>query len=711
MSNKETLKNYNTRLLTNNSSLSEILNTINNLPKDNTNKDNGCLPNLFIQEGEPDTFEGIWIQISEQDNAPVIIEDNIEQVSSALDWTNTTLPTIPNTFSNGRCVSIGTNIFLFGGGGSSSGSSSRYTAYKYDTLTKTYTQLTNIPYSFYDGVIGVSGNDIYLFGGIYNETKAYKYDTITDTYTQLASLPFGSVNGYSASVGTDIYLFASYNAPQVVYKYDTINDTYTQMTNTPTATAYGKATAIGTDIYIFGSNNTNYQQVAYKYDTLSDTYTRITNIPFRFFNGACVANNKFIYILGSEVTGIKKYAYKYDPLNDEYTQVTFLPHDFWNGDAAMVDNDIYLLGGAGSSTTMIMSKTVQLTINTDLTDGIVIYSPTQGKLLYTTELFSSEDLINRALFGFNAVLLMVSGSLELLSNVYYGTGTAWVKCDEMYIEPIIEDINLQSKKITITENGTIDVYADDGFDALHKVTVETDVSAALLQNKSVNIYSNGTTVISADDGFDGIGTATVSVLVSQEGGGYIENCSELLNANSGASNSLVNRIIPACRPTTTYKMFYQNNKITGVLDCTLMDMSQCTTCESMFESLPSVSSINVSNFNTSACTNMQSMFIYFGSSNTDAIKLDLSSFDTTNVTNMSYMFYNTMFLQELDLSSFDFTNVKSFGSMFTNCGANSATGTTIVYVKDEVAQNWILTKSNSRPSSWSTANVIIKNAE
>jgi hypothetical protein len=45
--------------------------------------------------------------------------------------------------------------------------------------------------------------------------------------------------------------------------------------------------------------------------------------------------------------------------------------------------------------------------------------------------------------------------------------------------------------------------------------------------------------------------------------------------------------------------------------------------------------------------------------------------------------------------------------MFLNCGKN-LTSPTIVYVRDQTAQDWVLNTSNGRPDTWTTANVIIK---
>ena len=476
MNNKEILQNYNNRLSTKNISLNDILDRINTLPSGGGSSSEQCAPNIFIQPNEPKKFEGIWIN-SDNDNIlnEVAITTEITQRDAVLNWTKTMLTPLPNTFNNGRCVSIGTDIYIFGGGGNGSSSASRFLAYKYDTLTDTYIQLTNIPYSYYDGVIGVSGTNIYLFGGIYNERKAYKYDTLTNEYTQLTDLPFNSVNGYSASVGTDVYIFASYNAAQTAYKYNTLNDTYQQIANTPTATAYGKATSIGTNIYIFGSNNN--RQTAYKYDTLTNTYVRIHDIPFGFFNGGCVNDGTYVYLLGTEVTSVKKYVYKYDPSNDTYSQLTSLPNDFWNGDATSIDHKLYVLGGANTPNNILVASTIELDTNVNITDGLVIYSPVGDKHLYNTELFSSDDINNRVLFGFNALLHVSPAGTNIVENdSYYGTGSQWLKCSDMKLTPNTpKEKILQDKDVTILKNGTQTIVPDIGFDGLTSVHVTTSV--------------------------------------------------------------------------------------------------------------------------------------------------------------------------------------------------------------------------------------------
>ena len=79
----------------------------------------------------------------------------------------------------------------------------------------------------------------------------------------------------------------------------------------------------------------------------------------------------------------------------------------------------------------------------------------------------------------------------------------------------------------------------------------------------------------------------------------------------------------------------------------------------MFRYLSSLTSLDLSNFNTSQVTDMQYMF----SDMSNLTSLDLSIFDTSNVTNMFCMFDNLSNLTSLDLSSFNTSQVTEMGWM------------------------------------------------
>ena len=86
-------------------------------------------------------------------------------------------------------------------------------------------------------------------------------------------------------------------------------------------------------------------------------------------------------------------------------------------------------------------------------------------------------------------------------------------------------------------------------------------------------------------------------------------------------------------------------------------------CNGMFAGGSKVINLDLSNFDTSEVTNMESMF----SNCFDLTSLDVSNFNTSNVTNMKSMFHGCLCLTSLDLSNFDTSKVTSMNNMFSGC--------------------------------------------
>ena len=127
------------------------------------------------------------------------------------------------------------------------------------------------------------------------------------------------------------------------------------------------------------------------------------------------------------------------------------------------------------------------------------------------------------------------------------------------------------------------------------------------------------------------------------------------------------------------------------IDLSNFNTSNVTNMSRMFGYCPALTSLDLSGFNTTNVTNMSWMFylcqaltnITFGS-NFDTTNvtnmsrmfgycqaltsLDLSGFNTTNVTDMSYMFYLCQALTSLDISGFDTSKVTNMAEMFCACG-------------------------------------------
>ena len=101
------------------------------------------------------------------------------------------------------------------------------------------------------------------------------------------------------------------------------------------------------------------------------------------------------------------------------------------------------------------------------------------------------------------------------------------------------------------------------------------------------------------------------------------------------------------------------------IDVSNWDTSAVTNMNSMFNNCNSLTSIDVSGFDTSSVTNMSSMF----SSCYSLTSIDVSNWDTSAVTNMNYMFNYCYSLTSIDVSGFDTSAVTNMGSMFSGCNS------------------------------------------
>ena len=97
------------------------------------------------------------------------------------------------------------------------------------------------------------------------------------------------------------------------------------------------------------------------------------------------------------------------------------------------------------------------------------------------------------------------------------------------------------------------------------------------------------------------------------------------------------------------------------IDLSNFDSSNVTNMHATFDQV-AASTLDLSNLDTSSVTTMAGMF-----RQCQATSLDLSNFDTSSVTDMSQMFYQARQLTSLNVSSFDTSHVTDMNSMFQTC--------------------------------------------
>jgi len=112
-------------------------------------------------------------------------------------------------------------------------------------------------------------------------------------------------------------------------------------------------------------------------------------------------------------------------------------------------------------------------------------------------------------------------------------------------------------------------------------------------------------------------------------------------------------------------MFYGCSSLTS-LDLSSFDTSNVSNMYVMFSGCSSLTSLDLSSFDTSNVSDRLGMVRMF-SGCSSLTSLDLSSFDTSNVTNMSYMFYGCNSLSNLNISNFNTEKTSTLECMFSGC--------------------------------------------
>ena len=154
----------------------------------------------------------------------------------------------------------------------------------------------------------------------------------------------------------------------------------------------------------------------------------------------------------------------------------------------------------------------------------------------------------------------------------------------------------------------------------------------------------------------------VSCSGNTSGTGYLDsmfqNCKKLKNINMNDWKW------EGCRVRSMNSMFANCSSLTS-LDVSGFDTSNVTSMSAMFAGCSALPSLDLSEFNTSSVTDMGWMF----NGCSKLTSLDISNFNTSNVTRMSSMFSDCSSLTSIDVNEFDTSNVKDMGGMFNKCSS------------------------------------------
>lgn len=454
MNNKETLQDYNTKLIKNNTNLDTVLDIINNLPTAGSGEDiseelvdydtklvaqesvlkeivtalenkggtsSSSSLNIFIQEEEPATYDGVWIKKESEDVDTI----SIVNIDTTGEW-HYDIGNVPIATAYNRVVKYENYLYSFGGRNSSGTTINN--AYKYDLNTNTYSNISSLPVKRQGMSIGIVGTNVFIIGGHDDsgrQSTSYKYDILNDTYTQIASLPTVLTLSSYAVVGTDIYILGGETASGVVaycYKYNTLTNEYSSLTNLPQTLSNMSCCYDGDDtIYIMGGNpgsGSTYTKNCYKYSVSNNSFTQIASLPNAVGHNATAYIDGFVYMFSGYNNGGKNYLYKYDPTADSFSTLNSITKAFFNSGYTYENDVAYLVSGQSTSGYLSTISTYGLVPEKTFDDDTLIISP--GDNTYKINLMDNVSVM------FDKIYLYKS-NVYTKPMAHYGDGSQWIK--------------------------------------------------------------------------------------------------------------------------------------------------------------------------------------------------------------------------------------------------------------------------------------------
>lgn len=175
---------------------------------------------------------------------------------------------------------------------------------------------------------------------------------------------------------------------------------------------------------------------------------------------------------------------------------------------------------------------------------------------------------------------------------------------------------------------------------------------------------------------------------------------DLSSAFFGCNNLTLFRAGPETRDVTTMIAMFRDTPLLSTIEVSNMDTSSVTNFSAMFKEAV-LANPDTSNWDTSSATTMASMFY-----NADAANPDTTNWNTSSVTVMSGMFSKTA-IADPDTTNWDTSSVTTMASMFyqaLNATPNTTNWNT-VNVVTMASMFFSATSANPDTSSWNTSNV------
>lgn len=271
---------------------------------------NTNLLNLYVQETEPESKSGIWIQ-KDFEPTKVYLLDYVKNHLENKQYVLTDMRTDVNMSGRNALAVHGKYLYCLSGkktvkridlikGGSytSAGSTTNPydcnhghgfiiddnlyvvgcpTPFKYNITTDSFSALPSVRDHGAYSTACMYDRKIYLIGGSPINSYFDCYDVDTNTWERLQNWPIGiRLASDAQAYNGEIFIPGSNNNPRVFYKYNIAKKTFTRLSDTPVSMYYGRAALHEDKIYVFGPDGGRLN--TYIYDITNSTWSTGMNI-------------------------------------------------------------------------------------------------------------------------------------------------------------------------------------------------------------------------------------------------------------------------------------------------------------------------------------------------------------------------------------------------------------------------------------------------
>ena len=315
---------------------------------------------------------------------------------------------------------------------------------------------------------------------------------------------------------------------------------------------------------------------------------------------------------------------------------------------------------------------------------------------------------NKARLTFPVALLQDEERVNIDTNSLMATGTCWWSLSPTYFNAYyagvrnisadgsnLSDVdyvnNTQGTRPSISLKDGITISSGDGSETSPWIVDETSL------NTTIDTYNNRLKNTYLSDTYrNKIKTITLSDSINIPANAVVS-----WDIGVNQNNKVMAYLITNSTDNTMYdlyiqgdgelkanydssKLFYNMPNLTTINNLTILDTSETRDMTRMFAASKSLTTIDVSNFNTDKLTNMKAMFGGFdGNGNQVDMALTniigLNDLNTSNVENMDGLFSNNNAVTTIDISNWNTHNVRIMSGMFNNSNNLNSQLTTIIF--------------------------------